>query len=122
MRGAGGAAGTVTATERLIVVRLAEQEPGALLSLLAGCLAPSVAPVEVASGAIVRAETERRPGDDPFLIDEDEFSFRAQYMSREEQRVLRCRVNAARAHKAGHVDDARQFRQQADRLERKLAQ
>lgn len=111
----------MTNTERQIVVRLAEQEPGALLSLLAGCLAPSVAPVTAGASGPVYRVPERKAGDDPFLIDEDEFSFRAQYMTREEQRVLRARVNAARAHKAGHVDDARRFRQQADRLERKLA-
>jgi len=66
--------------------------------------------------------TERRAGDDPFLIDEDEFSYRARNMSADEQAVLRCRVNAARAHKRGAIDLARRFRQRADRLERKLMQ
>ena len=116
---AGGAPGKVTAAEQHIVVRLAQQEPGALLSLLAGLLAPVVAgaALPVATPA---PEVVRRPGDDTYLITEDEFSYRARNMPYEEQKVLRCRVNAARAHKQGHLDAARRYRQQADRLERKL--
>lgn len=109
----------MTHAERSIVVRLAEQEPGTLLSLLAGCLAPQVAAVAPACPA-PPPEPDRRAGDDAHLITEEEFSYRAQYMSADEQKVLRCRVNAARAHKLGRLDDARRFRQQADRLERKL--
>lgn len=107
----------MTATEQQIVVRLAQQEPGALLSLLAGCLAPAVS---VAAPAPRCDPPERRAGEDPFLITEEEFAFRARYMSEEEEKVLRCRVNAARAAKKGRPDDARKYRQQADRLERKL--
>lgn len=106
----------MTLAEERIVLRLAQSEPARLLSLLAGCLAPQVEPV-------VRREpieTERRAGEDPFLITEDEFSYRARGMSLGEQKVLRARVNAARSHKAGYLDEARRYRQQADRLERKL--
>lgn len=108
----------MTTAERALVARLASQEPGELLTLLAGCLAPVVAqPVAPATFA----SDDRRPGDDPYLIDEQEFSFRARHMSRAEQDVLRCRVNAARANKGGRADLARRFRQRADRLERKLS-
>lgn len=118
MRGAGGAQGKVTPAEQQIVLRLAQQEPGALLSLLAGCLAPVVAVVPPPAPCL--PEPVRRPGDDPYLITEDEFSFRARSLSREEQAVLRCRVNAARANRAGDYDFARRQRQRADRLERRL--
>jgi hypothetical protein len=109
----------VTAAEQHIVVRLAQQEPGALLSLLAGVLAPVV--VGAAAPVVAPApEVERRPGEDPYLISEDEFSYRSRYMHREEEKILRCRVNAARAQKAGYPDDARRYRMEADRRERKL--
>jgi len=109
----------MTVAEQHIVIRLAQQEPGALLSLLAGCLAPVVAAAPAVPPLPV---PERRPGDDPYLITEDEFSYRVRVgrMPPEEQKILRCRVNAARANKAGRSDDARKYRQQADRLERKL--
>lgn len=111
----------MTTIEQSIVVRLAEQEPAALLALLAGCLAPQVSPVSTVVPLAVSHAEERRAGDDPFLIDEEEFSRRARYMSRDEQTILRCRVNAARAYKKGYLDDARRYRQRADRLERKLS-
>jgi len=114
----------LTEHERVFLLGLLEREPREVLSLFAGQA------LNIGSGDIGRRpgttrqnpiHDERRPGDDPFLIDEDEFSYRARHMSHDEQRVLRCKVNAARAHKAGHIDDARRFRQQADRLERKLS-
>ena len=113
----------MTHAERSIVVRLAEQEPAVLLSLLAGCLAPQVTTLAPPPCPVVPpvSANDRRAGDDPYLITEDEFSYRAQYMSRAEQQVLRCRVNAARAHKAGYLDEARRYRQRADRLERSLS-
>lgn len=107
----------MTAAEQQIVMRLAQQEPGALLSLLAGCLTPAVS---VAAPSPCRDPLERRAGDDPFLITEEEFAFRARYMSEEEEVILRCRVNAARSKKAGQLDQARRQSQRADRLERKL--
>lgn len=110
----------MTSIEQSIVVRLAEQEPAALLALLAGCLAPQVAPVSTVVPLTVQQTEKRRAGEDPFLIDEEEFSRRAQYMTREEQTILRCRVNAARAYKKGYPDHARRYRQRADRLEKKL--
>lgn len=91
-----------------------------MLALLARCLEP-IAALSV-SLQPTRTEPERRPGDDPFLITEEEFSYRAKSMSLDEQKILRCRVNAARAHQKGRLDDARKYRQQADRLERKLLQ
>lgn len=110
----------MTTAERSTVVRLAEQEPAALLALLAGCLAPQVAPVSVVVPLPVQHTEGRRAGEDPFLIDEEEFSRRARYMSLDEQAILRCRVNAARAHKKGYLAEARRYRQRADRLEKKL--
>lgn len=110
----------MTTAEQHMVMRLAQQEPGAMLALLARCLEP-IASLAVSS-LPVRTEPERRPGDDPFLITEEEFSYRAKSMSLDEQKVLRCRVNAARAHQKGWLDDVRKLRQQADRLERKLLQ
>lgn len=113
----------LTKHERVFLLGLLEREPREVLSLLAG-QALSVgfgdSNQRLSTTRQEPVHNERRPGDDPFLIDEDEFSYRARHMSRDEQRVLRCKVNAARAHKAGHIDDARRFRQQADRLERKL--
>lgn len=110
----------MTTAEQHMVMRLAENEPAALLSLLAGCLAPLV------SLAVKQIEPtpvfEHRTGDDPYLITEEEFSYRARFMNREEQTVLRCRVNAARFIKNGMPDHARKERQRADRLEKKLQQ
>ena len=111
----------MTAAERYTVVRLAEQEPGELLALLAGCLAPQVVSATVAAVPCPAVVDAKRIGDDPFLISEDEFSYRAQRLSLDEQAILRCRVNAARAHQSGRLDDARRYRQRADRLEKKLA-
>lgn len=110
----------MTTAEQHMVMRLAENEPAALLSLLAGCLAPLVAL------SVKQTEPtpvfEHRSGDDPYLITEEEFSHRARFMRREEQAVLRCRVNAARLVKNGLHDHARRERQRADRLEKKLQQ
>lgn len=108
----------MTAAEQQLVLRLAAQEPVELLALLARSLAPMLpAAPAVPSPA---PSPERAAGDDPFLISEDEFSYRARFMSYEEQQILRCRVNAARLHKAGHLDHARRQRMRADRLEAKL--
>lgn len=110
---------------------LLDREPRDMLALLAGqVLGGSLqsAPAQQVTAPQTDfqrvSEPERRPGDDPYLITEDEFSYRVRVgrMSHEEQKILRCRVNAARAHKNGWLDDARKFRQQADRLERKLHQ
>jgi len=107
----------VTASERGIVLRLLEREPAELLALLAGNLAPVLAAIPKPAPEPM---PERRPGDDPYLIDEDEFSYRARSMSYDEQKVLRARVNAARAHQKGRLDDARRYRKRADLLERRL--
>jgi hypothetical protein len=113
----------LTKQERDFVLALLDREPRDMLALLAGQVLNS----GIAGTAKQQTENrpepqqpERRPGDDPFLITEDEFSYRARHMSWEEQQVLRCRVNAARANHAGRPDDARRYRQRADRLERKL--
>jgi len=114
----------MTPSERQIVLRLIEREPGTVLALVAECLAPVLTPVTNVRPVqpVYHPPAERRAGEDPFLIDEDEFSYRARNMSADEQAVLRCRVNAARAHKSGSLDRARRYRQRADRLERKLMQ
>ncbi len=110
----------MTTAEQHMVMRLAENEPAALLSLLAGCLAPLVSlAVKPADPAPV---FEHGIGDDPYLITEEEFAYRAKYMSREEQAVLRHRVNAARLVAKGLHDHARRERQRADRLEKRLQQ
>ena len=112
--------------ERAFVLALLEREPRDMLALLAGqVLSSNLSGCGQQHAVTSRPEPtpyERRPGDDPYLIDEDEFSYRARSMSREEQKILRCRVNAARVQKRGDLDAARRYRQQADRLERKLLQ
>lgn len=108
------------------MLSLLEREPRDMLALLAGqVLSGNLAGCgqqQPVSNRPEPAPYERRPGDDPYLIDEDEFSYRARSMSYDEQKILRCRVNAARCQKKGYLDEARKFWQQADRLERKLLQ
>lgn len=111
----------LTRQERDFVLALLDREPRDMLALLAGqVLNQEGAMLQQPVSRPEPQQTERRPGDDPFLITEEEFSYRAKSMSLDEQKVLRCRVNAARAHQRGWLDDARKCRQQADRLERKL--
>ncbi|WP_281184202.1 hypothetical protein [Trichlorobacter lovleyi] len=111
--------------ERRFLLDLLEREPREVLALLAGQMLNGNKEGHGQRQSTPRAEPEqqeRRAGEDPFLIDEEEFSRRARYMSREEQTILRCRVNAARSYKKGYLDDARRYRQRADRLEKKLLQ
>lgn len=113
----------LTNHEHSFLMKLLEQKPREVLSLLAGQLLNDNLSGATCQPPAKRPEvdgTERRAGDDPYLIDEDEFAYRARYMGRAEQDVLRCRVNAARAHKSGRLDLARRFRQRADNLEKKL--
>jgi len=107
--------------ERMFLLKLLEREPREVLALLAGQMLNSQATETPQRQPPPRQEEEHRAGDDPFLITEEEFSYRAKFMSMDEQKVLRCRVNAARAHKKGWLDDARKMRQQADRLEKRLS-
>lgn len=113
----------LTRQERDFVLALLDREPRDMLALLAGQVLNQDSAGAMLQQPVSRPEpqqTERRPGDDTYLITEDEFSYRARSMSREEQAVLRCRVNAARANRAGDYDFARRQRQRADRLEQKL--